>query len=100
MGCNKDRAYGTDLYFAQIYGEMRGGRFYSLLIDSSTTEQNTPPSFSPRETNMARDATKVTNRKVRASMQPGKALVVGLCRINPTERRPGRWSEITLLDGP
>jgi hypothetical protein len=33
-------------------------------------------------------------------MLPGKALVVGLCRINPTERRPGRWSEITLLDGP
>jgi hypothetical protein len=49
---------------------------------------------------MARDATKVTNRKVRASMLPGKALVVGRCRINPTERRPGRWSEITLLDGP
>jgi hypothetical protein len=71
-----------------------------VLIDSSTTEQNTPPSSPLRETNMARDATKVTNRKVRASMLPGKALVVGLCRINPTERRPGRWSEITLLGGP
>jgi hypothetical protein len=46
MGCNKDWACGTNLYLAHflcLIDFRGGGRFYSVLIDSSEAEQNAPP---------------------------------------------------------
>jgi hypothetical protein len=45
MGESGRFAASTDLYFAQLFRfeSEEGGRFYSVLIDSSTAEQNFPP---------------------------------------------------------